>query len=81
MQTTAGKFTIDGDSIQGPGDYMTEKGNALLDKILDGKDTIFNMTSHLSPNIEMAVCVRLQTDYAGWMGMKQVDGWMKQARA
>jgi hypothetical protein len=75
MKITAGRFTIENDSIEGPGDYMKEKGNVLLDKILAGNDTIFNMTSHLSPSIEMAVCVRLQTDYAGYVGMKQAEKW------
>ena len=74
---TAGNFKIEGNSIEGPGDYMKEKGNALLDNILSGKDTIYNMTYHLSPSLEMAVCVRLQTDYAGYLGMKQVQRWIK----
>ncbi len=74
---TAGNFKIEDDSIEGPGDYMNEKGNMLLDNILSGKDTIFNMTHHLSPSLEMAVCVRLQTDYAGYLGMKQVQQWIK----
>ena len=73
----AGRFRIDGDVITGPKAYMEEKGNALLDEILAGKDTIFNMTAHLSPSVEMAVCVRLQTDFAGYLGMKEVEGWLK----
>ena len=77
MKTTAGKFTIDGNIIEGPEDYMKEKGNTLIDKILAGNDTIFNMTAHYSPSTEMAVCVRLQTDYAGYLGMKQAAGWCK----
>ncbi|MFH1664893.1 MAG: hypothetical protein ABIA77_01980 [Candidatus Omnitrophota bacterium] len=82
MKTTAGKFTIDGDSIFGPGNYMRDKGNDLIDSILAGNDTIFNMTAHYSPSTEMAVCVRLQTDYAGYLGMKQAEGWLKrEARA
>lgn len=51
--------------------------NALLDKILTGEDTIFNMTKDQSPDVETAILVRLQTDYAGWLGLKQAEGWLK----
>ncbi len=77
MIATAGRFTIDDDSITGPGDYMQEQGNAKLDHILAGNDTAFNMTCHLSPSIEIAICVALQTDYAGWLGFRQMEGWCK----
>jgi hypothetical protein len=68
---TVGKFTYDGQSVAGPAQYMNEKGNDLITKITSGNDTIFNMTCHMSPNLETAVLVRLQTDYAGWLGMQQ----------
>ena len=61
----------------GPRDYMEEQGNALLDRILAGDDTTFNMTSDQSPDIEAAILVRLQTDYAGWLGLKQAERWLK----
>ena len=60
----------------GPRDYMEEQGNALVDKMLAGEDTIFNMTEGQSPDIEAAVLVRLQTDYAGWVGMKEAGSWL-----
>jgi len=69
----ASKFTIANGVLTGPTDYMQETGHALVDRILDGKDSIFNITSHLSPSVEIAICVRLQTDYAGWLGMKQLQ--------
>ena len=50
--------------------------NTLLDKILAGEDTIFNMTKDQSPDIETAILVRLQTDYAGWLGLKQAESWL-----
>lgn len=72
-----GRFKlIDGNTVEGPGEYMTEQGNALIDRILRGEDASFNMTAHLSPSAEMAVLVRLQTDYAGWLGMRQVYSWI-----
>ncbi len=58
---------------------MCEKGNTLIDRILGGNDAIFNMTSHLSSSLEMAICVRLQTDYAGWLGMRQFFNQMQEA--
>lgn len=73
---TVGQFTIEGDTLSGPKQYMEEQGDAKLALILKGEDTIFNMTAHLSPDVETAVLVRLQTDYAGWLGMKQAEGWL-----
>jgi hypothetical protein len=74
-----GEFTLNDGILSGPADYMREQGNALVDAMLDGKDLIFNTTSHLSPTIEMAILIRLQTDHAGWVGIKQVEGWLTHA--
>lgn len=71
-----GRFTYEDGILLGPRDYVLEQGNTLLDKILAGEDTIFNMTNDQSPDIETAILVRLQTDYAGWLGLKQVEGWL-----
>lgn len=73
---TVGRFTIEDGTLIGPAEYMKEQGNAKLDKILAGKNTIFNMTSHQSPNIETAILVHLQTDFAGWLGMREVESWV-----
>jgi len=72
-----GHFTYEDGILLGPRDYMLEQGNALLDKILAGEDTIFNLTKDQSPDVETAILVRLQTDYAGWQGLKQAEGWLK----
>lgn len=71
-----GEFTIeqlpDGThQFSGPNSYMVARGDELLDQIVAGEDTIFNMTCHLSPSTEVAVLVRLQTDYAGWRGVQR----------
>jgi hypothetical protein len=69
---TVGKFTIDDEGgLLGPGDYMREQGDAKLGNILAGIDLIFNMTAPYSPDLETAILVALQTDYAGWKGMRQ----------
>jgi len=77
MKKTAGRFTIENGVLEGPGNYMTEKGNAKLDSILSGNDASFNTMVQFGGqrDIEMLVLVALQTDYAGWVGMKQVQGW------
>ena len=72
-----GRFTYEDGILCGPRDYMEEQGNALLDTILAGEDTVFNMTADQSPDLETAILVRLQTDYAGWLGLKQAEGWLK----
>lgn len=75
-----GQFNYDEGNLSGPRDYMEAQGNALLDQILAGEDTIFNLTQDQSPDIETAILVRLQTDYAGWLGLKQAEGWLKNER-
>jgi hypothetical protein len=69
---TVGKFTIDGNDLNGPGGYMEKRGFALLELIGSGQDTTFNLMVHLSPSVEVAVLVRLQTDYAAWRGQQEL---------
>lgn len=78
---TAGRFSYDTESgiLSGPAQYMQEQGDALLAQITTGEDTVFNMSAHYSPSAEMAVLVRLQTDFAGWAGMQQMLAWCKPA--
>ncbi len=76
-----GPFELNDGILRGPADYMREHGNALVDAIFAGQDTIYNTTAHLSPNVETAILVRLQTSYAGWLGMKQVESWLGCASA
>lgn len=72
MARTVGKFTLNGDgTLSGRAEYMQEQGNAKLKGLLDGTDTVFNMMSGYSPDAETAVLVALQTDYAGWLCMRQ----------
>jgi hypothetical protein len=72
QRQTVGRFYIEGGALYGPALYMQEQGDAKLAGILAGTDTVFNMTSHLSPDIYTAILVALQTDYAGWAGMRQL---------
>ena len=72
-----GRFTYEEGLLLGPRDYMEDQGDTLLDQILAGEDTIFNLTKDQSPDVETAILVRLQTDYAGWLGIQQAEGWLK----
>jgi hypothetical protein len=72
-----GQFTLEEGILCGPKDYMEEQGNSLVDRMLAGEDMIFNLTADQSPDVETAILVRLQTDYAGWLGLKQAEGWLK----
>ncbi len=72
MAIVVGKFSLEGNELNGPGGYMEERGFDLIDRIQAGQDVTFNLTGHLSPSVEMAVLVRLQTDYAGWLGQRQL---------
>jgi len=79
---TVGKFSFDEDTqeVAGPASYMAEKYDAEIAGILAGNDAVFNMTANLSPDPITAILVHLQTDYAGYVGMKQVEGWIADAQ-
>ena len=70
-------FYFEGENFYGPASYMNERGNARLDRIISGNDELFNATAHYSPDIETAVCVWMQTDYAAYLGDKEAQSWMK----
>ena len=74
---SCGQFSMEDGVLSGPRKYMEEQGNALVDKILAGEDMIFNMTSGQSADVETAILVRLQMDYAGWIGFREAEGWLK----
>jgi hypothetical protein len=75
--TLVGQFTLEDNVLSGPREYMEDQGEKLVNRILAGDDTIFNLTMHQSPNVETAILVCLQTDYAGWLGVSQAEGWLK----
>ncbi len=77
MAIVIGKFSLDGNELNGPGTYMEERGFALIDRIEAGLDNVFNLTCHLSPSVEVAVLVRLQTDYAAWLGERELLARLK----
>ena len=57
--------------VEGPVAYLQKQGARLLANIDTGGDAIFNTTCAQSSTLEIAVLVRLQTDYAAWRGLQQ----------
>ncbi len=72
-----GKFELTDGVLSGPAQYMAEQGNAKLARILAGEDVVFNVGLSRSPSVAIALLVALQTDYAGWLGLKQVQSRLK----
>ena len=75
MNAHVGQFQIENGALTGPTLYMHEQGNAKLDRILAGGDAGFQAMLLASPttSLEQMICVALQTDYAGWRGMRQLQ--------
>jgi len=76
---TVGKFIGDTETfaIEGPADYMTEQFPSAKATIEAGKNPVVNYgTTHGYPLFQ-TVLVAIQTDYAGWLGMKEAEGWLK----
>ena len=75
---TVGSFTynLDG-TISGPATYMQEQGSAWLAQINAGNVPMVVREGyrHNGGNVELAILVGIQTDYAGWKGMQSfMDG-------
>lgn len=82
---TAGRFTYDTatNQVTGPADYMKAQGSAKLDEILEGRSAGFNAMLTCAPlgsSPIMIVLVALQTDFAGWLGMKQFESTFRRGR-
>ena len=69
---TIGRFTLDTETfaIEGPADYMAARYRAKIADIEAGRCSAFNAGCTLSPTKGHALLVSLQTDYAGWHGMR-----------
>lgn len=74
VKKQVGQFTLfEHGSLEAPTLYWDEQGRNRLAKILSGQDTVFNMGASLSPDLETAILVSLQTDFAAWKGSKQLE--------
>lgn len=61
-------------AITGPERYMRERFPAVKAEIEAGRNVCFNAgAGGLSPNVETALLVAVQTDYAGWRGTQQLN--------
>ena len=83
--TTVGRFTFDSTTgeISGPADYMRSSDFARCKTAIEnGTNVVFRaaVLEGLSPNVETALLVAVQTDYAGWAGARQFNAMREAAR-
>ena len=84
---TIGAFTIENGTVSGPETYMREQGLAWLRRLNDGIKVghvpvvvehgyRYNREAGKSADeaMDIAILVAIQTDYAGWRGMRQMFG-------
>ena len=78
IEVGAFKYDTEEKVLEGPADYMAERGDAKLEEILSGKSAVvnagFSIASKGEHRTETLVLVALQTDYAGWLGLKGLIG-------
>lgn len=78
IEVGAFKYDPEAKSLAGPADYMRERGDAKLEEILAGKSAVvnagFSVAAEGKHATETLVLVALQTDYAGWLGLKRLAG-------
>lgn len=81
-KTTVGRFTLNEDgSLVGPADYMNSASyKSCIDSIYAGTSVVFNMGCTESPNVETALLVAVQTDYAAWAGAQGLFAMERKAR-
>ena len=76
MDQTAFTITVtDGKLVvAGPAEYMRTRGNAVLADIEAGRNTVFNFGCTQYPMTDTCALIRvaLQTDYAAWLGNRQL---------
>lgn len=71
--TEVGAFTFDSadSSISGPAEYVrSAEYRACIASIENGTNPTFRAGMEHSPSVEVALLVAVQTDYAGWHGMR-----------
>jgi hypothetical protein len=72
MKKEVGSFVIENGTLSGPAKYMREQGSQKLSEITAGEDVVFNASLLHSPDVETGILVAMQTDYAGWLGKKEL---------
>ena len=72
MSTIVGEFTYADGVVSGPAEYMRERGNDRIERILEGSCSVFNAGARFSAGVGVATLVltSLQTDYAAWKGLQ-----------
>lgn len=74
MATKIGEFIYADGVVTGPREYMLERGNARIEQILEGACPVFNAGVRFSAETGTVTLVltSLQTDYAGWKGLRSL---------
>ena len=71
MSTTVGEFTYADGVVDGPAEYMRERGNDRIELIFEGTCLAFNEGVRLvGIDVATLVLAFLQTDYAWWRGRR-----------
>jgi hypothetical protein len=65
-----GVFVYSDGEVRGPAAYMLERGNARLETIQAGRDTVVNHALRRGAEPAAAVLTSMQTDYAAWLGTR-----------
>lgn len=70
---TVGRFTFDeeANTVLGPKDYMNERFDTFMAELLAGRSAAFNYAPRGGDPVRDAL-VAVQTDYAGWIGVRQL---------
>lgn len=75
--TTVGAFTFDSatSEVTGPAEYIrSAEYRRCVASIEGGTSHCFRAAMEHSPNLETALLVTIQTDYAGWRGLQTFRG-------
>ena len=69
-----GRFTWENGTVVGPKEYMEERGAELCREIEAGRNVVVNAAFTVAgvTNVIQAVLVAFQTDYAAWVGGRQL---------
>lgn len=82
MSTKVGEFTYADGVVSGPAEYMRERGNDRIERILAGTCSAFAAGVRFGAGVDTATLVltSLQTDYAGWKGLRSMVARFRSGR-
>lgn len=72
-EQSVGAFRFVDGSVEGPAEFMAEAGERLLARAEAGQSAVVNYAVDSGVPPVKAILVALQTEYAGWLGMKRFE--------